>query len=60
MERRAVFGYALYKQAGDLFPEEYDETVTKRWGIQLKVGSAVLSFSALVPVEAEQPCEFRF
>lgn len=50
-------GYALYKQAGDLFPERYDETVTKRWGIQLKVGSGVLSFSVLVPVTPEQQYE---
>ncbi|KAK6640052.1 hypothetical protein RUM43_008329 [Polyplax serrata] len=53
-DRRAVFGYASYKEAGTLFPEEYDETVTKRWGIRLKVGSAVLSFSAMVPVFQEQ------
>lgn len=55
-DRRAVFGYASYKEVGTLFPEEYDETVTKRWGIRLKVGSAVLSFSAMVPVFQEQTC----
>lgn len=57
-ERKAVMGYALYKQAGDLFPERYDETVTKRWGIQLKVGSGVLSFSVLVPVTPEVQCKY--
>lgn len=49
-ELSAVLSYALYRKAGLLYEDVYDETVTKRWGIQLRVGSHVLSFAVLVPV----------
>lgn len=49
-EHSAVLSYALYREAGALYGGLYDETVTKRWGIQLRVGSHVLSFAVLVPV----------
>lgn len=53
-----MIGYAFYKQAGELFPDSYDETVTKRWGVQLKVGSSIISFSILVPVPVADQCTF--
>ncbi|XP_063227767.1 protocadherin-like wing polarity protein stan [Bacillus rossius redtenbacheri] len=47
----AVLSYAHYKMAGLLFPASYDETVNRRWGVDLKVGSPVISLAVLVPVE---------
>ncbi|KAJ8866711.1 hypothetical protein PR048_032572 [Dryococelus australis] len=40
--------------AGLLFPASYDETVNRRWGVDLKVGSPVLSLAILVPVEEDR------
>jgi len=57
-EHEAVLSYALHREAGLLYDELFDETVTKRWGIQLRVGSHVLSFAVLVPVSS--PGQFGF
>lgn len=48
---RAVLSYAQYRTAGSLLPERYDETVSRRWGVELRVGSPVISLAILVPVE---------
>lgn len=39
----AVVGYAQYKNIGSLIPLRYDETVSKRYGVDLTVGSPVIS-----------------
>ena len=39
----AVVGYAQYKNIGSLIPLRYDETVSKRYGVDLIVGSPVIS-----------------
>lgn len=39
----AVIGYAQYKNIGSLLPLRYDETVSKRYGVDLIVGSPVIS-----------------
>ncbi|XP_066994105.2 protocadherin-like wing polarity protein stan [Anabrus simplex] len=46
---RAVLSYAQYRDAGALFPERYDETVSRRWGVEIRVGSPVISLAILVP-----------
>lgn len=48
---KAVLSYTHYRTAGSLLPERYDETVSRRWGIELRVGSPVISLAVLVPVE---------
>jgi cadherin EGF LAG seven-pass G-type receptor 1 len=47
---RAVLSYAQYRTAGSLLPERYDETVSRRWGVELHVGSPIISLAILVPV----------
>lgn len=39
----AVVGYAQYKNIGSLLPLRYDETVSKRYGVDLIVGSPIIS-----------------
>lgn len=48
-ESKAVLSYAQYKQAGLLFPAKYDDSVVRRWGIDITVGSPLISVSVLVP-----------
>lgn len=48
-ETGAVVSYAQYKQAGMLFPEVYDASVARRWGVDITVGSPLISVSILVP-----------
>ncbi|KAJ4450280.1 hypothetical protein ANN_01700 [Periplaneta americana] len=48
---RAVLSYAQYRSAGSLLPERYDETVGRRWGVELRVGSPIVSLAILVPLE---------
>lgn len=45
----AVVSYAQYKQAGTLFPEVYDASVVRRWGVDITIGSPLISVSILVP-----------
>lgn len=45
----AVVSYAQYKQAGALFPEVYDASVVRRWGVDITIGSPLISVSILVP-----------
>ena len=51
---RAVLSYAQYKQAGSLLPNRYDETVSRRWGVELQVGSPIMSLAILVPIENDK------
>ncbi|CAH1153853.1 unnamed protein product [Phaedon cochleariae] len=48
-EDGAVISYAQYKQAGQLLPRSYDESVVRRWGVEVTVGSPLISLSVLVP-----------
>lgn len=48
-ETGAVVSYAQYKQAGGLFPEIYDASVVRRWGVDITIGSPLISISILVP-----------
>jgi cadherin EGF LAG seven-pass G-type receptor 1 len=48
---RAVISYAQYRAAGSLLPARYDETVSRRWGVELHVGSPIISLAILVPVD---------
>nr|XP_022918571.1 protocadherin-like wing polarity protein stan isoform X2 [Onthophagus taurus] len=45
----AVVSYAEYKQAGALFPVVYHESVITRWGVDITIGSPLISFSIYVP-----------
>ncbi|XP_065082456.1 protocadherin-like wing polarity protein stan isoform X2 [Ochlerotatus camptorhynchus] len=46
---RAVVGYAQYKDAGAIFPLNFDETITRRWGVDVQIASPVISLNILVP-----------
>lgn len=46
---RAIIAYAQYKDAGNLFPNNFDETITRRWGVDIQIGTPVLSLAILVP-----------
>lgn len=45
----AVVSYAQYKQASYLFPEKYDDSVVRRWGVDITLGSPLISVGVLVP-----------
>ncbi|KAG5887440.1 hypothetical protein JTB14_003292 [Gonioctena quinquepunctata] len=45
----AVVSYAQYRQAGMLLPRAYDDSVVRRWGVDITVGSPLISVSVLVP-----------
>nr|CAD7455893.1 unnamed protein product [Timema tahoe] len=51
--RRAVLSYAQYRMAGLLLPQRYDETVKRRWGVDLRVGSPLVSLAILVTEEED-------
>lgn len=46
---RAIIGYAQYKDVGTLIPKAFDETVTRRWGVDVELASSVLALTILVP-----------
>ncbi|KAL5289018.1 CELSR2 family protein [Megaselia abdita] len=50
---RAIVSYAQYKDIGDLFPESFDETITRRWGVEIEIATSVLSLAILVPSTEE-------
>lgn len=45
----AVLSYAQYKEAGTLIPKQYDESVVRRWGVDIIIGSPLISVSVLIP-----------
>lgn len=49
----AVVSYAEYRQAGGLLPSVYDDSVVRRWGVDITIGSPVISISILVPEYVE-------
>lgn len=46
---RAIIGYTQYKDLGELFPMEFDDTVTRRYGVDVEIATSVLSLTILVP-----------
>lgn len=56
-ESKAVLSYVQYRQAGLLFPSRYDDSVVRRWGVDVTIGSPLISVSVLVPelVDSQKP-----
>ncbi|CAG9865104.1 unnamed protein product [Phyllotreta striolata] len=48
-EDGSVVSYAQYRQDSALHPDTYDESVIRRWGVDITVGSPLVSVSVLVP-----------
>lgn len=48
-QNRAIIGYTQYKDIGELFPMAFDDTVTRRYGVDVEIASSVLSLTILVP-----------
>lgn len=46
---RAIVGYMQYKDIGTLFPFTFDDTVTRRWAVDVEIATTVLSLTILVP-----------
>ncbi|KAL7022348.1 hypothetical protein ACKWTF_012208 [Chironomus riparius] len=46
---RAIIGYTQYKDIGELFPMVFDDTVTRRYGVDVEIATSVLSLTILVP-----------
>ncbi|XP_050305133.1 protocadherin-like wing polarity protein stan isoform X2 [Anthonomus grandis grandis] len=53
----AIVSYIQYRQAGNLLPKRYDESVLRRWGVDITIGSPLMSIGVLVPeyVDAIEP-----
>ncbi|XP_066248043.1 protocadherin-like wing polarity protein stan isoform X1 [Euwallacea similis] len=45
----AIISYIQYKEAGNLLPNKYDDSVVRRWGVDVTVGSPLVSVEVLVP-----------
>lgn len=48
-EYRAILSYSQYKDVGGLMSNCFDDTITRRWGVDLQIASPVLSLAILVP-----------
>lgn len=48
-EEGAVISYTEYKDAGSLLPKVYHESVKRRWGVDITIGSPLISVSVLIP-----------
>ena len=48
-ENRAIVGYTQYKDIGSLFPMVFDETVTRRYGVDVEIATSILSLTIMVP-----------
>lgn len=48
---KAVLSYVQYKELGALLPRRFDDSVTVRWGVEVAVGSPVVTVSVLVPTD---------
>lgn len=48
-EYRAIVSYAQYKDVGRLLVDAFDETVTRRWGVDIQIATPILSLAILVP-----------
>lgn len=52
-EYRAIVSYAQYKDVGHLGTSRYDETVTRRWGVDIQIATPIFSLAILVPSTAD-------
>ncbi|XP_012288367.1 protocadherin-like wing polarity protein stan [Orussus abietinus] len=50
--QKAVLSYVQYRELGALLPRRFDDSVAGRWGVEVAVGSPVLTVSVLVPTES--------
>ncbi|XP_033222286.1 protocadherin-like wing polarity protein stan isoform X3 [Belonocnema kinseyi] len=48
---KAVLSYVQYRELGALLPRRFDDSVTVRWGVEVAVGSPVVTVSVLIPSE---------
>ncbi|XP_043283002.1 protocadherin-like wing polarity protein stan isoform X2 [Venturia canescens] len=48
---KAVLSYVQYRELGALLPKSFDDSVNLRWGVEVAVGSPVVTISILVPTE---------
>ncbi|XP_001961249.3 protocadherin-like wing polarity protein stan isoform X3 [Drosophila ananassae] len=48
-DHRAIVAYAQYKDVGQLLPDLYDDTITRRWGVDVELATPILSLQILVP-----------
>lgn len=49
-ESRAVFSYLQYsRNTSQLMPLRFDESVTRRWGVNITLGSPILQVALFVP-----------
>ncbi|KAK0088102.1 hypothetical protein PV325_013198 [Microctonus aethiopoides] len=46
---KAVLSYVQYRELGALLPRRFDDSVTVRWGVEVAVGSPIVTVSILVP-----------
>lgn len=53
-KHRAIISYAQYKDMGALYDSAFDETITRRWGVDVKIATPILSLTILVPSTNEQ------
>lgn len=51
---RAIISYAQYKDVGSLFPNNYDDTITRRWGVDIQIASPVITLAILIPSSNNQ------
>lgn len=56
---RAIVAYAQYKDVGQLLPDLYDETITRRWGVDVELATPILSLQILVPSTEREPARFE-
>lgn len=53
-KHRAIISYAQYKDMGALYDSAFDETITRRWGVDVRIATPILSLTILVPSTNEQ------
>ncbi|XP_034944720.1 protocadherin-like wing polarity protein stan isoform X2 [Chelonus insularis] len=46
---KAVLSYVQYRELGALLPKRFDDSVNVRWGVEVAVGSPVVTISVLIP-----------
>ncbi|XP_051163355.1 protocadherin-like wing polarity protein stan isoform X2 [Leptopilina boulardi] len=48
---KAILSYVQYRELGALLPRRFDDSVTVRWGVEVAVGSPIITVSVLIPSE---------
>ncbi|XP_043461123.1 protocadherin-like wing polarity protein stan isoform X2 [Leptopilina heterotoma] len=49
---KAILSYVQYRELGALLPRRFDDSVTVRWGVEVAVGSPIITVSVLIPSES--------